>query len=604
MSIRLLANLNLDPSLCVIIGSTAQKKVEEHRHLQSLASKSHNSASNRNGSLLISASTLEGCAEKVIHTEEISYLIDGALYTSEPARLEAILRDVLRVPQIERADERIRAFIEKEDGEYFIAAEHHATGRCILFNDYMGRLPLYQASLNGGAGLIIGRSPTTLARLIGNNKPDRLGIMARLLFGYPLDDRTEFEAVKSLSESSIVWVERAGTAPRTSGGDVHYGGAVQSPMSPTVHSAYGLPVAELGQTLIAACERRARGLGGLAPALALSGGYDSRLVACALKKAGIRFDAVTRSDYLADPRDAVTAAQVAETLGVSHHSASCGAIDRRLILDLVRISQGALDGGVAHMLGFLEQVRARLGPSFFLLTGDGGDKTVAPLLAPGRLTPRGEVYRLQTASPRQEIEACLALMGFSRSDFDKYVELSYQAQPGASAAEKSRALIFRQRMRRWLAIAEDRNRSIFWSTSPFCAPDFFRLSNGIPDALKQRDRLYLALLGWFDERVARIPRPGLGRHSLRDALLLEGYLQLSRSPVLSGLYRALKPVKKAPPLNEGLIEPLFEAGEKGGGIWDLCDGNRLVELIKNPPTAGFGSRLLVMALQDGAHNYG
>jgi hypothetical protein len=570
----------------------------DHSHTQPLVSKSLGPESNRGGSLLTTYSTLAGCTEKVIHAGEISYLLDGALYTSEPARLADILRNALREPQIERADERIRAFIEKEDGEYFIVAEHHTSGRCILFNDYLGRLPLYQASLNGGASLIIGRSPTALARLLGNNKPDRLGIMARLLFGYPLDERTEFEAIKSLPESSIVWVERAGAAPRISGGKVHYGGAIQSPTSQNVDIASGLPIAELGQALIAACERRARCLNGLAPTLALSGGFDSRLVACALSKAGIRFDAVTRSDYLADPRDAVTAAQVAETMGVSHHSVSCGAIDRRLLLALVQVSQGALDAGVAHMLGFLKQVRERLGPSFFLLTGDGGDKTVAPLLAPGRLTPRGEVYRLQTASSRQEIAACLALMGFARRDFDEYVENSFQAQPGASAAEKSRALIFRQRMRRWLAIAEDRNRSIFFSTSPFYAPDFFRLSNGIPDALKQRDRLYLALLGWFDERVARIPRPGLGRHSLRDALLLEGYLQLSRSPVLSRLYRALKPVKKAPPLNEDLLASLLESREQGGGIWDLCDGSRLVELIKNPPTSRFGSSLLALALMN------
>lgn len=525
------------------------------------------------------------------------------MYISDTARIERLLLDVFNESQIERAEELIRKFIQNEDGEYILAAQHHSTGRCLIFNDQLGRLPLYQATLKGGQCLLIGRSPSSVARLVGSYKPDRLGIMARLLFGYPLDERTEFEAVKSLPEASIVLLERTGRKPRISLGRVCYGGTDNSALKRNSHTDNKVPIAELGESLIAACKRRVTGLNGLFPTLALSGGFDSRLIACAMSKADIEFDAITRSDYLADPRDASTASHVAESLRVKHLTASCGTINSELLFDLVRVSDGTLDGGVAHMLGFLKQVREQFGPARFLFTGDGGDKTVAPLLVPGRSTSRDEVYRLQTSNSSYEIDACLTLLRLTRRDFYEYVQESFETHPGTSAAEKTRALIIRQRMRRWLAVGEDRNRSVFWSTTPFYAPDFFRLSNTIPDKYKQRDRLYLDLLRWFDKDVARIPRPGRGRHSLKDTLLLEGYLQLSRSPFLSKLYRSLKPVRNAGSLNTALVNHLNTAKEMGGGIWELCGSNEVMKLLRDSPTSDFRSRLLSLALKNVASPY-
>ncbi len=546
----------------------------------------------RGKSLGIFTCGLGDSAGGVKSAAEFTYVLEGEIYSCTRSRLEQLLGEALGAQSFARCEALVRSFVAREDGEFLVAAEHRQTGRCLAFNDSLGRLPLF--SKTGEGWIVLGRSLAATSAFCGTGRPDRMGIASRLLFGYPLDRRTEQEGIEGFPESGLVWLDSPAGTPMVSAGTVDYGGA--SVGSGDSRGFTQRDVEGLGAGLIAACDRRVRSLPDLTPTLALSGGFDSRLVACALRKTGVLVDAITRTDYLSASADARVAAQVAKTLGIRHHAVACGELNPRLVMELAEISDGCLGTGLAHMLGFLEHARDRLGSARFLLTGDGGDKTIAPLLPLGRLTHRGEVDRLMDSFSRADLEACRTITGLSESEIRDYVGQSFRNQPGQTAAEKSRALAFRQRARRWLSLGEDRNRSVFWSTSPFYAPEFFALSNRISDAAKQRDRLYLRLLGWFDERMARIPRPGLGRHCFRDWLLLEGHLQLGRSVFLSRLYRRLKPQKTVPELPVGFEDPLRRAEASRGGVWDLCDAAILLRQLQQPPSARFRAQLLSLAL--------
>lgn len=548
----------------------------------------------RGRSLEIFARNVDDYAGGLKVAAEFTYYLEGRIYSCTSARLERLLGDALDAESFARCESLIRSFVAGEDGEFLVAAEHRRTGRCLAFNDILGRLPLFQKKQNDR--MVLGRSVSAVLSLCGPARPDRLGIASRLLFGYPLDQRTEHEGIESFPESGRVWMDGPQSRPVLSAKELDYGGAASGTRFGGDHGVDRKSIEGLGERLTGACERRIQGLSDLSPTLALSGGFDSRLVACAIRRTGAQIDAVTRTDYLSDPADAVVAAQLAELVGFRHHAIPCGELDPRMMLSLVRMGDGSLGCGLAHMLGFLEHVRDRLGSARFLLTGDGGDKTIAPLLPLGRLSQGGEVLRLLASFSGRERDACIALTGVSKSEIREYVDQSFQNQPGRSAEEKARALAFRQRARRWLNLGEDRNRSVFWSTSPFYAPDFFFMANAIPDAAKQRDRLYLRLLGWFDERVARIPRPGRGRHCLKDWLLLEGHLQLGRSIFLSRVYRSMKPLRAVPKLDAGLADYLQRAKAKGGGVWDICDADILMRQLERPPTAKFRAQLLSLAL--------
>jgi hypothetical protein len=230
------------------------------------------------------------------------------------------------------------------------------------------------------------------------------------------------------------------------------------------------------------------------------------------------------------------------------------------------------------------------------MTGDGGDKTIAPLLPLGHLSFEGEVRRLMTSFSSDEFKACRILTDVEKNDLLEYIRSSLWEQPGQRVENKLRALAFRQRARRWLNIGEDRNRSVFWSTSPFYAPKFFFLANSIADELKQRDKLYLRLLGWFDKRMALIPRPGRGRHSLKDKLLLEAYLQLARSATLTGIYRRFKPKHAVQKLAVSIDDELQLARNTACGIWDICSREAVSRVLLHAPSEAFRSQLLSLAL--------
>ena len=532
---------------------------------------------------------------------DFTYCLEGAIYSSGPERLEKFIAEALRADSAPRCAAMVKDFVSQEDGEFVVAAAQHGTGRSLLFNDVLGRLPLFMAKASGGSGLVVGRSLSAVIALRGGPlRSDRLGIASRLLFGYPLDSRTEHEGIESVPESSLVWVGSAGEMPTLIAGEVQFGGAPENVGARCRSGGEGDLLEALGNGPVRACERRINRLRGWMPTLALSGGFDSRLVACALKRTGADVETITRTDYLSDRADATTAEQVAAALDFRHHAIPCGAIGMDLIRRLSGIGEGGLAIDVGHMLGFLEKARERIGPARFLLTGDGGDKTAAPLLPLGRMTQSGEVARMMSALSSRELEACRVLTGLSAAEIRDYIDQSLRSQPGRTVPEKVRALAFRQRGRRWLNLGEDRNRTVFWSTTPFYAPEYFFRANAIPDALKQRDRLYLRLLGWFDKRLARISRPGRGRHRFADRLLLEGHLQLGRSPLLTGLYRRMRPRKPIPAFRLFIADDLCAARLRGGGIWEICDEQTFDRLFSNPPSETFRSQLLALALWRGS----
>ncbi len=520
---------------------------------------------------------------------DVSYVLEGRIYSHGRLELEQMLEKALESRTFADAEGIVRKFVAEADGEFVVAAEHAASGRVLVFNDALGRLPLFSAETDGA--FAIGRSVSSVAVLTGLQRPDRLGLATRLLFGYPMDSRTEVAGVSRFAESGLVWLERSGVPVRLSFERMTYGGGEGEGV------VTARMIEALGESLVAACRRRVQGMAGDMPTLALSGGFDSRLVACALARANLPWKAITRSDHLVIGRDAEMAGQVAAVLGIPHHLFAAGAITPELAMDLAAIGDGGLGFSLAHMLGFLRNAQAALPGARFLLTGDGGDKTVAPLLPPGRLNTDGEVARLLSAVPETELEACRDLTGVTRQELRAHVAEAFESHPGGTAAEKLRSLLFRQRAGRWLSLGEDRNRTVFWSTSPFYAPEFLALSNQIADAAKQRDRLYLRLLEWFDPRLAALPRPGMGRHRAWDRFLLEGHLQMSRSVWLSGLYRQLKRHPQAPALADAYQDGLRQAEQANRGLWALAGASVIRRTLAHPPSARFRDQLAALALQ-------
>lgn len=526
-------------------------------------------------------------------TAGFSYGLEGRIYSHDLQKLELEIERFLQAETCEECQDRVHRFVEQADGEFLVFAEDQRNGRSILFNDYVGRLPLF---IRREAGcLAIGRSLQAILRVLPGGMTDKIGVAARLLFSYPLDDRTEIQGIESLPESCLIWTKDSTAAPLVSAMEVRYGAVPEAIKQRQLTIKQEL-IEDLGAKLVSACESRLSSCRADAHLVALSGGFDSRLVASAIHKCGGTFTALTRADYLSDRNDVRVARQVAEALGAKHVVVPCGPITPGLALRLAQRTGGALGAEMAHMLGFLLTAGSEIGQSGVLWTGDGGDKTVAPLLSDNTADLGAWVTRIVADVPRGELAASLELIGLSRTDIVEYADQSLRRQPGERIPEKLRALQFRQRARRWLNIGEDRNRTVFWSTTPFYSPDFLRTTNEIPDARKEADQLYRRLLTWLNPQCAKLPHSGRDRGRFSGRLLWAGYRGLSQSEFLLRVYRSMKPSAPVCSLDGGYNSLLSMAKAVGGGIWDLSEESRILHYLQHPPSTGFRSRLLSLAL--------
>jgi asparagine synthase (glutamine-hydrolysing) len=82
------------------------------------------------------------------------------------------------------------------------------------------------------------------------------------------------------------------------------------------------------------------------------------------------------------------------------------------------------------------------------------------------------------------------LTGVSPLDIMAALEERLRSYPEERLEDKHIHFVFFERGFKWLFEGEDRNRNFFWSTSPFYAPDTFRLAMKCPARFKTKYFLY------------------------------------------------------------------------------------------------------------------
>src|SRR6185369_13335809 len=138
---------------------------------------------------------------------------------------------------------------------------------------------------------------------------------------------------------------------------------------------------EFAELLVATCRAYGRSAGGT-NVLSLSGGYDSRVVGAAYRKAGIELVATTfRNTAIQRARETDTARRIASALDLPW---TCVDLDPAGVEDLERLTElkdglNAVDN--AYILAYLRELVSRWGRGATYVTGDGGGyvfKTTAP----------------------------------------------------------------------------------------------------------------------------------------------------------------------------------------------------------------------------------
>ena len=464
------------------------------------------------GEINISAIEYPKYSIKEIQNARFSFYIEGCTYGITD--IETVLNTIAEDYFSHHKTEKLKSFIENTDGEYIILCKNNATEDFFVFNDYLGRLPLYYYTSKNE--FIISREISTIVKTY-QLQTEILSSVEFLLLGYPLGNKTLYQSCFRLDSASLL----------------DY--SVQKKLIKTVQ-LINLDFSEsntdikdtteasifLKELFLKSVKARAQEQNNIV--LSLSGGLDSRAILSAFQHLNIPHHLSTYTYGTSTDKDVEIAQQLANTyqnkLSLVALNASNDYSDT-----LFQMKQGLNYLGMSFILEFLEKLQGNYN---YYWTGDGGDKLLPDIRPLRSIFSVKDLrnYILQT----QQIYTPKTLSSiFPISEKDIYHQL-YQhldSYPEKNNADKYKRFLLKERASKWLFEGEDRNRYFMPSITPFYAVPFYRFAMSIPDKLKSDFKLFRNFLNLLDPQMAKINNANWG-------------LSINQQKAISKLYRRQK----------------------------------------------------------------
>ncbi len=369
-------------------------------------------------------------------------------------------------------------WIKKADGDYVIIALSKKTNQLLLFNDILGRLPVYISETNNQ--LIISRNIGFITRY-HNIKPDNYGVATYLLTGYTWGDKTIFKDVAYIQPGTLFYLttKRGVVSKKLVSFNFDEKALYDDnseKLTDHLHELFLLSVKYRMKT-------------GRKNVLSLSGGLDSRAIAGACAQLGIDIDCVTFLDNQKELlNDIKIAGEIASSFNYALRQVQLEQPLGKHFSELLEIKNGLNYLDMAFIIPFFKQISQ---DNMIYITGDGGDK-VLPDLSPVKKisTTEGLLKYIIKTQNVFRFNDLSNLLNIDKKSFKEYLIEHLNTYPEKNMNNRYIRFLFYERTRKWLYEGEDRNRHYFWSVSPFYSYPLFDLSMKIPEQLKRNYKLY------------------------------------------------------------------------------------------------------------------
>ncbi len=448
------------------------------------------------GSISVCSTAYADYPVRKVETEEFTLIIEGFIY--EPGVDQDLVTACKGVFQ--KGDYNfLQEFVKNTDGEFIIACVEKQTGRLLVFNDYLGRLPFYYIQTD--KDIVASRE---ISFIVENYKPvvSKIASAEFLLFGYPLGSRTlHQDCYRLMPGSSILFDAVTNKIERIQHVHLNF-----------EQTDYGIrdvkqAANHLYDLFLEACKKRTQGQEDIL--LSLSGGLDSRAILAAFEKLGVDYSMATYKDQA---KSAVPDIRVVEQL-IKHSKKQFNWIElqepeERQEQNLFRIKQGLNYLGMSFILDYFEKIQK---PGLQFWTGDGGDK-VLPDLRPLRMVyskkdllnyilNKNKIYNINEVSEICEID---------KKELIDHLHNHIESYPERSLVGKYMHFSMMERGFKWLFEGEDRNRYYFPGITPFYSIPFFQYAMRIPIHLKKDFKLFKEFLNLLSPEIAALPNANWG----------------------------------------------------------------------------------------------
>lgn len=458
---------------------------------------------------LLSVSLLPDYPFFKFENNEYLLVVEGDIYNKQEERslfleLVSIARSLFRYGREEKV--LLKHWMQGADGDYLILAVEKKTGRCLLFNDPLGRLPVY---LHQGKNFTVASRNISLPAGLIRPAPDRMGLAAYLATGYSWGKKSLFEGVEYFPSGSLAIFDPDGGVEVEKIYPFNFD-EVNETYPSVDEAADHLHELFLNSVRLRYSEKRKN-------ILSLSGGLDSRAILGACHQLGLEIDCKTYIDY---EKQVLKDVRVAEKLAASFNAnLELIELDAPLgenYIQLLRMKYGLNYMDMGFILPFFKEIKKE---NLAYFTGDGGDKMLPSLHPHGKLSGRSALINYILKTQKQfSLKQVRRLTGIKPYRIREYLEEVLDSYPEERLENKLVHFLIFERAGNWLFEGEDRNRHFFRNIAPFYSLPFFEAAMLVPEGFKKDYKMFGAFLEKVSPELNRIENANWG-FSLHDKRL-------------------------------------------------------------------------------------
>ena len=566
------------PGLNALISFNGRPKMNQDRASKILDDMDYDLAyshetlySDRNTTIYFSG--YKGYPRQKIELGDKVLLIEGAIYNKSIEQVKTELVPILSaLAGGSKNSDPLREFMFGTDGEFIIYYIDNASSTVIIFNDAMGRLPVYHH--DDKEGFVMTRAMKFMTAAVQGAQFDENAMMEYFLFSVPLGNKSLFKDIYRLMPCSLITINvRKGIVNK----ERLHTYSFDDRWEDKPREEY---VGNLHDLFLAGVSNRSKYFSDRKHVLSLSGGLDSRTNLMALLKLKIDFQVISFRDYfnfLGRDYPVVKTLDKMYNLNVKYF---------RLIEEnipyferMVAVKDGtAMMGTMGSVLNSMEIAEREFGRNTVYYTGDEGNYTTAPRYGGGKMSSTPELVKqilLKNSLSLFSIDEVAAAFNKAPKEVMDHLCAYFEKYPEKDNVHKVDHFFIWERSFKFTMENQDRIRLFFWPMAPHYSIQYVRYAFQIKNKYLGGWKVYRDLLRSLDRRSTGVKYSNFG--IALDSRLMPVYLPVralatGNETVRRNLLVVLRLLKNPASIGRKSEEWDF-IGQFGNYIGNLIDEN-------------------------------
>ena len=439
-----------------------------------------------NENLSVLTSSYDGYPIETFKLNNLICVFEGMIYNLSKEHIRNKIKDISEhMDDSKLLQKEIGSLMKEADGEYILFLYNIESKSMVVFNDILGRLPLYYYNENGLFS--VSREVKFIKSLIGDPKIDTGSLTEYLLYGFPLGGKTLLKNVKRLMPATVLEFNTiAKRVQLTVLYPVNYENTIE------VGKSRKKKISDLKDLFMEVLGNRTKKMSDRQSVIALSGGLDSRATLAGLTHFEKHPKAYTYANF-----EQPVASQLAGIFNVDLDIIeSSGKFGMSEYERLVKMLDGLNDTSHYNSLDYCDKVLELYGDKMVKYSGMYGGEFFRYFNPTSGINSDESLVRFLLSTTdiyRAPVEPVCSIMNVSLSDLENSIHYHISQYPERSVYKKYLHFFFEKNYM-WTGAGEDRDKYLFWHTTPFCTHSIYEYALSIDENVKGtlffRDFLY------------------------------------------------------------------------------------------------------------------